>query len=72
MSCVPPQKGTSVTICQEIRVGKTAHAGWDGEEYKKDNKVVAGDIRDTLAWQHAVVTMWDHTFRESLHERLRL
>ena len=72
MSCAPPQKGPSVTICQERRVGKTAGAGWDGEEYEEDNKLVTGDIRDTLAWQHAVVTMCDHLFGESLHERLRL
>ena len=72
MSCVPPQKGPSVTICEERRVGKTADAGWDGEEYEEENKLVSGDIQDTLAWQHAVVTMCDHLFRESPHERLRL
>ena len=70
MSCIPPQKGPSVTICQERRVGKTADAGWDGEEYEEKTKLVAGDIRDMLAWQHAVVTMCDNTFRESPHERL--
>ena len=72
MSCVPPQKGPSVTICQERRVGKTANAGWDAEEYEEENRLVAGDIWDTLALQHAVVTMCDHLFRESPHERLRL
>ena len=72
MSCVPPQKGPSFTIRQEMRVGKTADAGWDGEEYEEETKLVAGDIRDTLAWQHAVVTMCDHMFRESPHERLCL
>ena len=53
-------------------MAKTADAGWDGEEYEEENKLVAGDIRDTLAWQHAVFTMWDHSFRESPLERLRL
>ena len=72
MSCVPPQKGHSFTLRQEIRVGKAADAGWYGEEYEEENKLVEGDIQDTLAWQHAVVTMCDHSFRESLHERLRL
>ena len=38
MSCVSPQKGPSVTIRQERRVGKTADAGWDGEEYEEENK----------------------------------
>ena len=60
MSFSPPQKGSSVTICHEKRVGKTVDAGWDGEEYKEENKLVAGDIWDTLAWQHAVVTMCEH------------
>ena len=72
MSCVPPQKGPSVTIFQERRLGKIVYAGWDGEEYEEENKLVAGDIRDTLAWQHAVVTMCDHSFGESPHESLRL
>ena len=72
MRCVPPQKVPSVTICQERRVGKTADADWDGGEYKEENMLVAGEIRDTLAWQHAVVTMCDHLFGETLHERLRL
>ena len=71
MSCVPPQMGPSVTIFHEIRVGKTAD-GWYGEEYKEGNKLVAGDIWDTLVWQHAVVTMCDHSFGETLHEMLRL
>ena len=72
MSCVPPQKGHSFTMRQEIRVGNAADAGWDGEEYEEENKLVAGDIRNTLAWQHAVVTMCDHSFGEYPHERLRL
>ena len=41
-------------------MGKTADAGWDGEEYKEENKFVAGDIWDTLAWKHAVVTMCEY------------
>ena len=72
MSCVSPQKGPSVTICQETRVGKTLDAGWDCDEYKEENKLVAGDIRDTLAWENAVVTMFDHLFGETAHERLHL
>ena len=60
---MPGLRGPSVTICQERRVGKTAYAVWDGEEYEEETKLVAGDIRDTLAWQHAVVTMCEHTFR---------
>ena len=72
MSCAPPQKGPSVTIYQERRVGKTADAGWDGEEYEEENKLVAGDIRDMLDWKHAVVTVCDHSFGESPHERLCL
>ena len=72
MTYVSPQKGPSITILQERRVGKTADAGWDGEEYEEENKLVAGDIRDKLAWQHAVVTLCDHSFGESPHESLRL
>ena len=62
MSCVPPQKEPSVTIFQEKRVRKTVDFGWDGEECKEENKLVAGDIRDTFVWQHAAVTISDHSF----------
>ena len=59
-------------IYQERRVGKTAGDGWDGKEYKEENKLGAGEIRDTLTYQHAVVTMCDHLFAETPHEMLRL